>query len=318
MDIDLVVPWVDGGDIEHIKLKNEYKKLLGKKVDSEAVIDARFKDNGELKYLLRSVEQNANFIRYVFLVTNGQKPKWLNLNNPKIRLIKHEQIMPKDSLPTFCSSAIESCIANIPNLSDQFLFANDDFFIAKPITEDFFFNKDGYPISRLKLNFHPEKRDENLELYNTRQLFTVDLFYKKFHKKMNFFEHHNIDAFYKPDVLKCIEEFKEEFDKVVHCKFRTPNTVSKMIWTFYSVYMGHSKIKNHYLSKIPLSLRFITKILYKHSLDSNAISISSKKYNMDKYKLFCLNDDELATDNDRKRSIEFLEQMFPKKSSFEM
>lgn len=317
MDIDLVVLWVDGNDIEHIKLKNKYKEILGKKVNKEATIDARFKDNGELKYLLRSVEQNAKFIRNIFLVTNGQIPSWLNINNPKIKLINHKDIMPADALPTFNSAAIEACIVNIPNLSNCFIYANDDMFIAKPINEDFFFTKNGYPISRLKIDFNPNKTEQNMELYNTRLSFTKNIFFNKFHKKMNFFEHHNIDAFYKPDVLKCIEEFGEEFDKVVHCKFREPNTISKMIWTFYSAYIGHSKIKNNYLSKIPLFFKFITKIIYKYTFDSKDISLSSKHYNLEKAKLFCLNDDELATDNDKQRGIDFLNNLFSNKSSFE-
>ena len=317
MDIDLVVPWVDGNDIEHIKLKNKYKTLLEDKVNDESVIPARHRDNNELKYLFRSVEQNAKFIRYIFLVTNGQIPKWLNTNNPKIKLITHSQIMPKDSLPTFNSGAIEVCIANIPDLSDTFLYSNDDFFIAKPVTEKDFFTKEGYPIARLKQNYHPEKKDT--KCYNTRLQFTSEVFYSKFNKRMNFFEHHNIDAFYKPDVLKCIEIFKNEVDTVKNCRFRQPYTISKMIWAFYSLYIGHATLKNKWIYKIPNSLRCISKILFKLFRDSKMVGYEEQKYILQKnIKLFCINDNEVTTDDDIKRGIKFLNNLFPNKSSFEI
>ena len=48
------------------------------------------------------------WIRTIYLVTNGQIPYWLNLDNPKLKLITHDEIFsnPND-LPTFSSPAIE-------------------------------------------------------------------------------------------------------------------------------------------------------------------------------------------------------------------
>ena len=216
MEIDLVVLWVDGNDTEYVKLLNKYKSMQDGNKIREGTISARFRNNDELKYLLRSVEKNAKFIRYIHLVTNGQIPKWLNINNPKIKLVTHSQIMPQNVLPTFNSSAIEVCTVNIPNLSDHFLFSNDDMYIVKPVSERFFFNKNGYPIVRFKPNYHPERNIE--KCYDRRLKFTTEIFYSKFNKKMNFFEHHTMDAFYKPDAQKCIEFFKKEFDMVTSCR----------------------------------------------------------------------------------------------------
>ncbi|WP_413854026.1 Stealth CR1 domain-containing protein [Candidatus Ruminimicrobium bovinum] len=343
MNIDLVVPWVDGSDIEHIKTKNRYKQLLEKKVNDEVIGLARFKDNGELKYLLRSIEKNAKFIRYVFLVTNGQIPKWLNINHPKIKIVTHSQIMPKEALPTFNSSAIETCIANIPDLSDNFLYANDDFIIAKPINEKFFFTKEGYPISRLLPVFHIRQKGVYVKKIN----FTLNIFYKKFHKNFNLTEHHNIDAFYKPDVLSCINEFKEDFDRTCNSRFRAENNISKHIWSLYSFYIGHSKIKGYYISKILIYLVSIIngikslfsnvnqymyngnntskkstflkikKQIYRFILNSTSFS-NYEDYNIKYISLFCINDNEFSNDADRKRSMDFLNKLFPNKSSFEI
>lgn len=350
-EIDLVVPWVDGSDIEHIQLKNKYKLLEKKQINEEADNIGRFKDNGELKYLFRSIEQNAKFIRNIFLVTNGQIPRWLNVSHPKIKIIKHSQIIPGDALPTFNSYSIEACIANIPGLSEHFLYANDDTFIAKPISRDFFFDKKGYPIVRLKAIFHTEQ--DNLNLYGKNIVFTLNLFYKKFNKKFSLTEHHNIDAFYKPDVLACIKEFKEDFDREIYCKFRELNNVSKVIWSLYSYYIGHSTIKGHWFSiiilyffnilqkikklfvhknkrykrnvknnfikkgRISAFVKNVNDLIYRQILESAFIS-NANKYNIKNVKLFCINDTEYSTDENRKKSIEFLDKIFPKKSSFEV
>lgn len=348
MDIDLVVPWVDGSDIEHIKLKHKYELLFENKLSNDVNGICRFKDSGELKYLFRSIEQNAKFIRYVFLVTNGQIPKWLDVKHPKIKIITHDQIMPKTALPTFSSNAIEACIVNIPGLSDSFLYANDDCFIAKPVNENFFFTKKGYPISRLRHIFST-KLNKYSDTYSRIILFTVGLFYKKFHKKLNLIEHHNIDAFYKPDVLECINLFKEYFDRTINCKFRDKRNVSKHIWSLYSFYVGHSKIKGYYFIRIILFIIPIFKRIKrlfkkqklintknKNNIQSEKYSVftrmvefcyrliqkstsfaNSSQYNIKGVKLFCCNDTERSNDEDRKRCIEFLNKLFSNKSSFE-
>ena len=353
-EVDFVVTWVDGNDIEHIKLRNKYKLLEGIQINEESNNICRFKDNGELKYLFRSIEQNAKFIRYIFFVTNGQIPKWLNVKHPKIKIITHEQIMPKDALPTFNSNAIEACIANISGLSDRFLYANDDCFIAKPISKEFFFNKKGYPIVRLKPMFNTEHLDD-LNLYGRQMVFTLNLFNKKFNKKFYLTEHHNIDAFYKPDIINCLKEFKDDFDKTVQCKFRKDKTVSKFIWSLYSFYIGHSTIKGYFLlngiilfmnllkkiksfifhktkihkiaqkknlieeKKLISFMKNINDLIYRKILKSTMIMISNtKKYDIKNVNLFCMNDTDLATDEDRIKSINFLGKIFPKKSSFEI
>ena len=51
---------------------------------------SRFEDNEELRYSLRSLEQYAPWVRRIFIVTNGQIPHWLNLDNPRVSIVTHE------------------------------------------------------------------------------------------------------------------------------------------------------------------------------------------------------------------------------------
>lgn len=49
-----------------------------------------FVSSQELKYSLRSLQKHAPWVRRVFVVTNGQIPSWLNLDNPRITIVTHE------------------------------------------------------------------------------------------------------------------------------------------------------------------------------------------------------------------------------------
>lgn len=51
---------------------------------------SRFEDNEELRYSLRSLEQYAPWVRHIFIVTNGQIPYWLNLDNPRVTVVTHK------------------------------------------------------------------------------------------------------------------------------------------------------------------------------------------------------------------------------------
>lgn len=154
--IDVVYTWVNGTD-PRWKAEKEYwhkhwiASLTGQplpvapedttkvKGSDTSNNDNRFRDNEELRYSLRSLEKYAPWIRHVFVVTDGQVPSWLNLECPKIQIVKHADIFEyKEHLPVFSSPAIEWNLDNIPGLSDFFLYFNDDVFLGSHVhPEDF-------------------------------------------------------------------------------------------------------------------------------------------------------------------------------------
>lgn len=128
--IDLVYTWVNGSDAIFLKSMSNY---LG-------VSDAnrnRFDDHNELLFSLRSVEKFAPWFRHIYIVTNGQIPHWLNLDNPRVSIVSHKEICPPElieqALPTFSSPAIEMMLHRIPKLSERFLYMNDDFYLGRPL-----------------------------------------------------------------------------------------------------------------------------------------------------------------------------------------
>jgi hypothetical protein len=120
MKIDMVFTYCDGTDPKFIEEKNRFLKEKDK-VNNKPV---RFININEITYSVRSVLKFMPWINMIYIITNKQTPP-VELN-PKVKIIDHTEIIPKKYLPTFNSDVIESFIHNIPELSDIFLYNNDD------------------------------------------------------------------------------------------------------------------------------------------------------------------------------------------------
>jgi hypothetical protein len=152
MDIDFVITWVDMDDP---KWKAEFSKYSGKKDNEKnGVSDARFRDYGFLKYWFRGVEKFAPWVRKIHFVTSGQKPEWLDENNPKINLVNHKDYIPAEFLPTYNSVVIERYLHKIPDLAEHFVYFNDDFYIINNISTERFF-KNGVPCDIAVFQYNP-------------------------------------------------------------------------------------------------------------------------------------------------------------------
>ena len=139
--VDIVYTWVDADDLEFRKDKARYEcEQLFRR---EALHEARFKSRDELRYSLRSICEYAPWVRKVFLVTNGQVPDWLDTSHPKIVLVPHSEIVASEYLPTFNSHVIESCLHKIPDLSEHYVYFNDDVLLLRAVTPTDFFTETG-------------------------------------------------------------------------------------------------------------------------------------------------------------------------------
>lgn len=150
--IDFVLPWVDGSDGDWQAAKRMYENAAADmpRSDLNANADCRYRDYGLLKYWFRAVERFAPWVGRVFFVTCGQKPEWLDVSNPKLRLVNHDEYIPGEYLPTFHSNTIELNLHRIAELSERFVLFNDDLFLLRPVSPDFFFKK-GLPVTACDL-----------------------------------------------------------------------------------------------------------------------------------------------------------------------
>ncbi len=93
-------------------------------------------------------------VRKIHFITSGQKPDWLDAENPKINLVSHKDYIPQQFLPTYNSVVIERYIHKIPGLADHFVYFNDDFYIINSITPERFF-RNGLPCDIAAFQYNP-------------------------------------------------------------------------------------------------------------------------------------------------------------------
>lgn len=182
--IDAVITWVDGDDVEWKKRKSA---ALGNSDDDlvkNAVDVSRFESLDELRYCLRSIEQYAPWIRKIYIVTDRQRPNWLNSSvDSKVQIVDHSEIW-KDSteLPVFNSHAIEANLHRIKGLSEHFLYFNDDMILTSPLSPERFFHANGISkvfYSRALVDFSPISDEDNVSTVaakNARQILSRDGF----------------------------------------------------------------------------------------------------------------------------------------------
>lgn len=139
--IDVVISWVDGNDPLHKQKMAPYLDPIARKSDDIAG-PTRYNSVGEIYYCVSSIFRFAPFVRKIFIVTDNQNPgihdfikKNFPESNIKIEIIDHKVIFRdyEEYLPVFNSRAVETCIHRIPDLSENYVYLNDDFFLIRPV-----------------------------------------------------------------------------------------------------------------------------------------------------------------------------------------
>lgn len=140
---DIVITWVRNDTA----FQNE-KNIWKTKYNMINQGDERYTDNKEIVYLLRSIDKYLNDYNNIYIVVkDSQFPEYLNFKHPKLILIKHSEIIPSQFLPTFNSMVIEAFLHKIPNLTDNYLYFNDDVILMSNKNAAFFIDNYGIPYS---------------------------------------------------------------------------------------------------------------------------------------------------------------------------
>ena len=309
MDIDLVYLWVDGNDPQWLEKRNSLGLSEEK---SEVNCKGRYTDNDELKYSLRSVEKYAPWIRKIFIITDNQTPDWLDTTNPKVKIIDHKEVLSEKSLPCYNSSVILHFLYKIRELSEHFLYADDDMFFNKTVYPSTFFAADGLPI--IRLNRRPFRKwtlilkekvlKKPISTYNRRIQKAAELVEGKYGIYYNGKPHHNVDAYLKSTYQYTVEQvFKDEIESTLSNHIRTPNDIQRSLHS----YVALSEKRGH--------LRYSSKKdAFNLHIHKDSCYTKFEKYSPT---LFCMNDSQYADDSDREKAKEFLSKHFPEKSQFE-
>lgn len=138
--VDIVYTWIN----KNSQWDEEYQFYLStideKNIGRYGHDEARFEDHNELFYSLKSVEKYIPWVRKIFVVTNNllDLPDYLLLNE-KVVVLEHRQIIDAEYLPTFNSHVIEAHLHKIEDLSENFIYFNDDVFVARALAKEHFF-----------------------------------------------------------------------------------------------------------------------------------------------------------------------------------
>ena len=330
--IDIVYLWVDGNDKKWQKIRNFwYDKINHKTVENaNNLSSALYRDNGELRYSLRSVAECAPWVNHIYIITGfNQKPKWLNTKNPKISIVPHEQIMPKNAIPTFNSNSINLCIPKISNLSEKFIIMNDDTFFSKPVKPSFFFDKKGRAIVLYNKHKHIkhniDKWLKSVDRY-THTIILSALKIKEIFGKthLSYYPSHGIDPYIKSSFVECRNHplVKKQLDKQILQKFRARNALQIWLVELYAKMTDKAVFKKargyksgkHWLSN------FIYNTIHWNAVRKSPVfcfdALASQK-SIKHAPIFCINDSKYTTDETIKNNIKFLQKRFPKKCEFE-
>ena len=318
--VDLVYMWVDGSDPKWRECRNRY---MGGSADGGAATEARWIDNEELRYSLRSVESFAPWINHIYIVTDGQIPSWLNRAHPKVSVVDHRDILPHDALPVFNSHAIESCIHRIPNLSEHFILGNDDTLFLQPVTAEAFFHPDGRPIVRLSGQHFSRKKAQHKGLYE-RVVARMQLLIKEqYGRDITHAPHHNFDAYRRSDFERAISRMPDAWRATTYSRFRSDSDMQRCYVSYLSVVDGDAELRlvGRYNRTHGMMGAVAAFVLGRFASDSRCIPLTERDYEsvIAKYNplMVCMNDGETTSDADRQRLVEFLDSHYPNKSAFE-
>lgn len=332
--IDIVVSWLDDGDPVWRSEFNQYKGIESVKISEESANnEARFRDYNTFKYWFRAIETNAPWVNKVYLVTFGHLPKWLNTDHPKLVVVRHEEFIPKEYLPTFSSATIALNLHRIEGLSETFVYFNDDMFLINPTKPTDFFKED-VPCDMLTL-----VPAQTYEEFNHFAINNMELIHKEFSKKeilkKNIFKMINFKTSIPylgttllqlpypniSDILhfhlstplnksiydKLWQRQFKKFDEACKSRFRNTKDVTDWYIRMYSLCSGNFVPKNMYKFGRIINLKN-AKGKFKHILNS-------------KLKEVCLND---AVDLSGEEFNDVMYQMkqafeekFPQKSEYE-
>lgn len=217
--IDLVVPYVDMDDPNWQQLAKQY---------NIPVSICRYRSQKNFwKNFFRGIETNLPWINQVFLIvqSRSQLPAWLDVT--KVRVVLHEEFIPADFLPAFSSCTIEMFIQNISDLSEKFLYFNDDIFVLRPLRPEQFFKddiiyhnfKDRYAVIRnRKLSIHGYICKNSHDLVDSSEEVICPI--------------HGIQPLLKSKMIDCYQKYQEAIYNSI-TPTRTTQNFNIYLYVFY-------------------------------------------------------------------------------------
>lgn len=329
--IDFVITWVDDSDS---KWREEFEYYSAKEGRYKNTKACRYRDWGTLRYWFRGVEKFAPWVNKIYFVTYGHLPQWLNTDNPKLVIVKHEDFIPHEYLPTFNSFTIEFHLHKLKGLSERFVHFCDDMFIIDYVSPDRFF-RNGIPCDKAVLSVLNNHRG----MYGSSVFLANDLINTYFNKKSairnnlfkwynpltprialhnfifhryslfpGFYSHHLPQGFLKKTYYDVWDKCEKDIVRTCQNRFRSYGDICRWLIRFWQLASGDF---------VPYNVNKDGKVFY---LSDKSIADSVECIRHQKKIVICLNDGEHVThfEDNKEKLLKAFMQILPEKSSFEL
>ena len=334
--IDFVIPWVDGSDINWLKEKEKYWVSEGNTPFLDGNESARFRDWDILRYWFRAVEKFTPWVNQIFFVTWEHVPEWLNVHHPKLKIVNHRDYIDSQYLPTFSANPIEINFHNIKDLSEHFVYFNDDMFVIRSMEKsDFFVNglprematmyllanngaEDTFQYMLFRMMGEVNKHFDLHDAIRKNKSKWFNLKYKKYLLN-NFllYRFRNVSGLYTPHVPSSLRKstMKEVWDTIPQAmtetcqhRFRNQRDITQYIFRYWEIMKGTFE---------PTNIMEYGKEFFVTDSDNEELCSTIEQQ---KAKLICINDSiQLKEFEKVKQSIvESFEKVLPVKSKYEL
>ena len=209
--VDFLIPW---SGITHDYIENSLKKEKN-----------RYMYNNELFYCILCIINNANWYNKIIVLLDIKEDLYSVINKNicekyNIIPIERQQYFSKNNYPTMNSNAVETIFHKIKELSEYFIYIDDDILITNKVEKGHFFikNKPFIIYSHIFSNYH--------KYYLKKKKFIGKNIYKKksvFRKKtpLTFGTYTHLPApLKKTHLIKFAKEYKDWYNFVQYEEIR--------------------------------------------------------------------------------------------------
>lgn len=311
MPIDVVYTWVEGADPAWQARRDAALNETGTggayaEVHPSATDESRFTNSDELRYSLRSLHRNAHWVRRIHVVTDGQIPAWLRRDDPRIRIVDHEEILDGSR---FNSHAIESALHRIPGLAEHYLYLNDDVMFGRIAHPSDFFAAEGvsrfFP-SDLPIDAGPAASDDPPIMAAAKN--GRDLLFERFGIDVRTKVRHTVHPQLRTVAAQIEQENPEAVARTRAALFRSSEDLSlaASLHHWYAYAQGRA---------VPSKVNY----LYVDLAAPHAAQALDALESLRRYDTFCLNAEESAlSPRMRAELTSFLENYYPDPAPWEL
>ena len=265
--VDLVLPYVSMKDPIWLE------QFL--KIDKDGLCNhSRFRDFETIGLLFQLIDKFCPWIRYIYLIVQipSQVPECIK-NYDKVKIVYHNEIIPKKYLPTYNSNTLDLFHWRIPGLSEHYIYANDDIYPIAELTKDDFFDDDGNP--KIRVYTVPYTTNVSADYYKRTLKKTEKLCNPNFTDcDVLYRDGHSWNAMRVSTWKMLSEKYEKELKESI-TRFRSEINITQQLYTYW-VYF------NEPYSEREFDVKYF-------SLKNNGDEIL-EKISEHQYKIICIND----------------------------